>query len=59
VKELAKRGLRERLEKRADAPQLPYDFGLFEIVEEPLPSAEEPAAPTLATEATRRRLPIV
>jgi len=57
VKELSKRGLRERLEKRADAPQLPYDFGLFEIVEEPL-TAEAPAPPPLSPEGPRRRLPI-
>jgi radical SAM protein with 4Fe4S-binding SPASM domain len=37
VKELEKRGVRERLVHKAAAPNLPYDHGLFEIVEEPLP----------------------
>jgi radical SAM protein with 4Fe4S-binding SPASM domain len=37
VKELEKRGVRERLVHKAVAPNLPYDHGLFEIVEEPLP----------------------
>jgi radical SAM protein with 4Fe4S-binding SPASM domain len=37
VTELKKRGVREILRKVEDAPQLPYDHGLFEIVEEPLP----------------------
>ena len=42
VTELKKRGIRERLEHRAAAPNLPYDHGLFELVEEPWPEA--PAA---------------
>jgi len=37
VKELQKRGIRERLEHKAQAPNQPYDHGLFEIVEEPWP----------------------
>ncbi|MBK9264748.1 MAG: radical SAM protein [Polyangiaceae bacterium] len=40
VKELAKRGIRERLEHRSQAPNQPYDHGLFAIVEEPWPEAE-------------------
>ncbi|MDI1484206.1 radical SAM protein [Polyangium sp. y55x31] len=55
VKELEKRGVRERIEKRRNAPQEPYDFGLFELVEEPL--GAETASPT-AGDAPRRRLPI-
>ena len=55
VKELEKRGLRERLEKRRDAPQVPYDFGLFELVEEPL-GTEAPGLPGGGPE--RRRLPL-
>jgi radical SAM protein with 4Fe4S-binding SPASM domain len=39
VTELRKRGVRERLEHRAAAPNLPYDHGLFELVEEPWPEA--------------------
>ena len=37
VIELRKKGVRERLEPREQAPNLPYDFGRFEIVKEPLP----------------------
>jgi radical SAM protein with 4Fe4S-binding SPASM domain len=37
VTELKKRGIRERLEKVEAAPNLPYDHGRFEIVEEPWP----------------------
>jgi radical SAM protein with 4Fe4S-binding SPASM domain len=37
VTELAKRGVRERLIKVAPAPDRPYDFGHFELLEEPLP----------------------
>ena len=36
--EFSARGLRERVEKVADAPGLPFDQGLFRIVEEPLGS---------------------
>lgn len=50
VKELQKRGVRERLELRERAPNEPYDFGRFEIVEEPW-DAPTPAA--------RRALPLV
>ncbi|HRI67892.1 MAG TPA: radical SAM protein [Polyangium sp.] len=35
VKELQKRGIRERLEHKERAPNQPYDHGLFELVEEP------------------------
>jgi radical SAM protein with 4Fe4S-binding SPASM domain len=47
VIELRKKGVRERLEPREQAPNLPYDFGRFEIVEEPLPEQHlAPATPT-------------
>ncbi len=36
VKQLERAGKRERLELRERAPNAPYDFGRFEIVEEPL-----------------------
>jgi radical SAM protein with 4Fe4S-binding SPASM domain len=39
VKTLEKRGLREILKQRERAPNEPYDFGAFEILEEPLPTA--------------------
>jgi hypothetical protein len=38
VKTLEKRGVREILKQRELAPNEPYDFGAFEILEEPLPS---------------------
>jgi radical SAM protein with 4Fe4S-binding SPASM domain len=41
VTELRRRGIRERLVHRAKAPNLPYDHGLFELVEEPWPDQEE------------------
>lgn len=44
VVQLRKRGIRERIELKERAPNEPYDFGRFEIVEEPWPD-EEPAAP--------------
>jgi radical SAM protein with 4Fe4S-binding SPASM domain len=34
--EMAKRGLRERLVKKAAAPGTPFDYGTFDIIEEPL-----------------------
>jgi radical SAM protein with 4Fe4S-binding SPASM domain len=37
VTELRKKGIRERLERVEAAPNLPYDHGLFKIVEEPWP----------------------
>ncbi|MBM4373751.1 MAG: radical SAM protein [Deltaproteobacteria bacterium] len=38
VTQLRKKGLRERLVKVEEAPRLPFDFGRFEIVEEPWPA---------------------
>jgi radical SAM protein with 4Fe4S-binding SPASM domain len=38
VMQLRRRGIRERLVQRERAPNEPYDFGRFEIVEEPLPA---------------------
>jgi radical SAM protein with 4Fe4S-binding SPASM domain len=46
VTELKKRGVRERLLHRAAAPNLPYDHGLFELVEEPWPDTPAEAEPT-------------
>ena len=43
VVQLRKKGIRERLELRERAPNEPYDYGRFEIVEEPWPA--ESAAP--------------
>jgi radical SAM protein with 4Fe4S-binding SPASM domain len=40
VNELRKRGIRERLVPVERAPQQPYDFGRFELVEEPWPSSD-------------------
>jgi radical SAM protein with 4Fe4S-binding SPASM domain len=36
--ELAREGVRERLVQREAAPGKPFDFGLFELIEEPLPA---------------------
>lgn len=41
---LKQRGVRERLEKVTDAEGRPYDFGRFELVEEPWPEDPEPTA---------------
>lgn len=38
VIQLRRKGVRERLVKVEAAPQRPYDFGRFEIVEEPIPA---------------------
>jgi radical SAM protein with 4Fe4S-binding SPASM domain len=43
VIELARLGKRERLVQTASAPGLPFDHGLFDIVEEPLLTAESHA----------------
>lgn len=40
--EMQKRGLRERVVKVASAPGLPFDFGGFEIVEEPIEAPLRP-----------------
>jgi radical SAM protein with 4Fe4S-binding SPASM domain len=45
VVELRKRGVRERLVPVDRAPSRPYDFGRFEIVEEPWPEADAPQPP--------------
>lgn len=37
VTQLRKKGIRERLVKVENAPRLPFDFGRFDIVEEPWP----------------------
>jgi len=39
VKTLEKRGLREVLKQKTLAPNEPYDFGAFDIIEEPLPAS--------------------
>ncbi len=52
VKTLEKRGLRERLVPRERAPNLPYDFGRFELEEY---DVAEPPAPA----RTPHRLPIL
>jgi radical SAM protein with 4Fe4S-binding SPASM domain len=54
VKELKKRGIRERLQHKAKASNQPYDFGLFEIVEEPWVNDDEPP-----NKGNKIRLPIV
>ncbi len=39
VVELRKKGVRERLVQKERAPGQPYDFGRFDVIEEPLPEA--------------------
>jgi radical SAM protein with 4Fe4S-binding SPASM domain len=55
VKQLERRGVRERLVLREVAPDQPYDFGRYEIVEEPLDS---PQLPPPQPVRAYRRLPI-
>jgi radical SAM protein with 4Fe4S-binding SPASM domain len=57
VKTLEKRGIRERLVQREKAPNEPYDFGRFELVEEPFDAAAEGLAGTNG--GSRVRLPVV
>jgi radical SAM protein with 4Fe4S-binding SPASM domain len=45
VVELRKKGVREKLVHRERAPNLPYDHGRFDLVEEPWPT-DEPAGAT-------------
>lgn len=49
IKALERRGVRERLVLKERAPNVPYDFGRFEIVEEPLdaPPPREKRLPVL------------
>ena len=54
VTQLKKRGIRERLELRERAPNEPYDFGRFDIVEEPWSDEPEPAPKKLP-----RSLPLI
>ena len=46
VTQLRRKGLRERLVQKERAPGEPYDFGRFEIIEEPWPEEERPPAAT-------------
>lgn len=52
--QLDARGLRERIVKVKQAPGLPFDYGGFELVEEPKDSPERPVL-----RAGHRRLPVV
>ena len=49
VIELEKRGLRERVVKRAEAPNLPFAIGEFGLVTEPIPGREATAPVQLTT----------
>jgi radical SAM protein with 4Fe4S-binding SPASM domain len=58
AKQLEKQGIRERLQKKEEAPQQPYDFGRYEILEEPLPVAtSDAAAATTAASAENSARP--
>jgi radical SAM protein with 4Fe4S-binding SPASM domain len=51
VTQLKKKGIRERLVKVENAPGVPFDFGRFELVEEPWPAEEVVAEPAAAQPA--------
>ncbi len=53
--ELEKQGLRERIEKVAPAPGEPFDFGKFEIVQEPL----DAPLPSSSAPGSNKSLPII
>ncbi|XXX72229.1 radical SAM protein [Sorangium sp. So ce134] len=59
VTQLRRRGIRERLVMKQRAPHVPYDHGVFELVEEawdaPSPPPPEPVVPRNA----RRRLAVI
>ncbi|MEZ4220763.1 MAG: SPASM domain-containing protein [Polyangiaceae bacterium] len=55
--ELAKNGLRERIELREPAPGQPFDHGRFALVEEPLDAGD--AASASGGVASRKRLPLL
>ena len=57
VTTLEKQGIRERLELVERAPNEPYDFGYFKLVEEPFVKDKKGLAESSA--ATRVRLPVV
>lgn len=66
VLELARRGLRERVEKVADAPGLPFDNGRFDLILEPLDGsgagermAPPPARATPPPRSAKDRVPPV
>jgi Y-X(10)_GDL-associated radical SAM protein len=54
--ELEKRGLRERVVKKADAPDLPFSRGDFELVAEPIPGREHVTAAAPQTTVAPPRL---
>lgn len=56
VKQLARRGVRERLVQKEAAPNVPYDFGRFEIVEEDVNAPDDPRP--LPAPSGRRSLPL-
>jgi radical SAM protein with 4Fe4S-binding SPASM domain len=45
VVQLRKKGIREKLVPAERAPQRPYDFGRFDLVEEPWPADDQPVSP--------------
>jgi Y-X(10)_GDL-associated radical SAM protein len=57
--ELARHGLRERVEKVADAPGEPFDYGRFNLIVEPVSGGDGPRTiavpPPVATDADRPR----
>jgi len=54
ARSLAAKGMRERLVRKQAAPGVPFDYGLFEIVEEPL-DAPDPRPPTPAQLLRKQR----
>jgi radical SAM protein with 4Fe4S-binding SPASM domain len=59
VKQLQKQGIRERLVQKERAPNVPYDHGVFELVEEAWDAPPLPAPEPVVPKNARRRLAVV
>ncbi|UQA59833.1 radical SAM/SPASM domain-containing protein [Polyangium aurulentum] len=59
VTQLKKQGIRERLVMKQRAPHVPYDHGVFELVEEPWDAPSPPPPEPVVPKNARRRLAVV